>query len=344
MKIFSRNNEKGILLIWVYLLIAVIFVLSGGLYTLARQEFRNVSILASENQAFYAAEAGIDDVLSQLKSGVSPEELADPITDSAGVAQYQASYNIPDKTITSTGTAGGISKTLRMQIDKGIPPGMRPAAVSSNSDVTFSGNITIDGREHNLDGSVKGDGTYGISSGGNVIISGNVMVGGPLAENAPVKKEFPSGAYQAGVNEKIYKNPEQVLGLPPGSLYDYRSTLPPETLPNGLVYLTQNWTGANLGTPENPGSGILIVHNHDRTAKLENATGVFKGLIIADNIVQIEGNAEIIGGVVVQNSSPNVVGEGNAHIKYSSDVLKNLPIPGGAVNYIVTSWEDTQNT
>ncbi|MBI3999914.1 MAG: hypothetical protein HY351_04795, partial [Candidatus Omnitrophica bacterium] len=65
----------------------------------------------------------------------------------------------------------------------------------------------------------------------------------------------------------------------------------------------------------------------------------FKGIIIADDIVHINGDAKIIGGVIAKTST-GTTGNGSAEVLYSSSVLSDLP----AGKYTIVSWEDTQNT
>ena len=109
---------------------------------------------------------------------------------------------------------------------------------------------------------------------------------------------------------------------------------------SGVVYYTgDKLQDINFGTSSNPSTGILIVHNSDSTALLKNTQGYFKGLIITDDFVHINDTAMVIGGIVLQKSTGNAIGNGDADVLYSSSVLKDLPIS----NYTIQSWEDTKS-
>src|SRR3989338_3236319 len=63
------NNEKGMILIWFYLLIAILLVSGGALYGLSFQESRLMGIEQGRNKSFYLAEAGLDRKLQEMKTG-----------------------------------------------------------------------------------------------------------------------------------------------------------------------------------------------------------------------------------------------------------------------------------
>ncbi len=327
------KNEKGIMLIWFYLLIAVLAITGGSLYALSFQESQLTAMDQARNKAFYLAEAGLDRKLRELRIGNS-NAIA---TTSLGDGTYSATYNPATKQIQSTATVNGITKTLIAVVLKQKPAGVR-GAITSVGDIAFNGSIDVDGRDHDSSGNLTGDpGTYGASSGGTVTQGGSSTIGGNGF--APAKPANPAAVEQNADN--IFMTPEEVLGLQPGSLDQYKTSTPPATPFNGIVYLTaDSWIAPDFGTADNPSTGIFILHNASGSALLKNIHGNFKGLIIADDLVHINGDAVVIGGVVLQKQTGNVVGNGSAHVNYSSEVLSNLP----TANYTIVSWEDTQNT
>lgn len=140
--------------------------------------------------------------------------------------------------------------------------------------------------------------------------------------------------------------PEEVLGLPPGALDEYRRTPaefaadPVDPLAD-IVYITGDFgTGGGSG-PDLDGTGVLIVHNplfdpreHDPEdplydpgrasdpnygpARLGNKTGgTFRGLIIADQIDRFTGEATVYGSVVTLSRNHESSLAGKAHIQYS---------------------------
>jgi hypothetical protein len=140
--------------------------------------------------------------------------------------------------------------------------------------------------------------------------------------------------------------PEEVLGLPAGTLDEHRRTpaefaADPVDPLEGIVYITGDFgTGAGSG-PDLDGTGILIVHNplfdprehdpHDplydpsrvadpqyAPARLGNKTGgTFRGLIVADWIDKFTGQAKIYGAVQTLSRTHESSLAGKAMIQYS---------------------------
>ncbi len=333
MNTFNLKNEKGMMLIWFYLLITILVIMGGSLYALAFQESMLIKIDQSRDKAFYLAEAGLDQKLQELRS-VNTSNIS---STSFGEGSYSVTYDATTKQIRSTGTVNGISKTAVSVVSKTSPPGVN-GAITSAGNISFSGNIRVDGRDYNSSGSLTGaSGTYGASAGGTVTQSGSSTIGGNGI--APASPANPA-TIQQNASGNTFTTPEQLLGVAAGSLDQYKTSSLPSLPMSGIVYYTgDSWIAPDFGSSSSPSTGILIVHNASATALLQNLHGTFKGIIIADNLVHINGTAEIIGGVIAKTST-GTTGDGTADVKYSSEVLKNLP----ASNYAIVSWEDTQNT
>ncbi len=326
------NNEKGMVLIWFFLLITILLITSGAIYGVSFQESRLVQIEKYRNQAFYLAEAGLDKKLQEIRIG----NTTNISNTSFSVGAYDVTYDANTKLITATGIYNGVSRIVKAKINKTFPPGVK-GAITAAGNVSFNGSIVVDGRDHDSLGTVTGTGTYGVSSGGTVNQGGSAMIGGNGF--APADPANPATIQQNASGTAV--NPEEALGLASGSLDAYKtSTLP--TLPmSGIVYYTgDSWIAPDFGTAENPSTGILIVHNAAGTALLKNIHGNFRGVIICDDLVHINGDAVVTGGVILQKSSGNTVGNGNAHVNYSLNVLSDLPLS----HYEIVSWEDTNNT
>jgi len=349
------KNEKGMILIWFYVLIAVLVIMGGSLYALSFQESMLTTIDQARDKAFYLAEAGLDQKLHDLKAG----NTSNISSTSLGDGTYSVTYDATTKRISSTGTVNGVSKTVVSVVAKTIPPGVK-GALTSQGDISFSGNITVDGRDHDSSGNLTGaSGTYGASSGGTVSQGGSSDIGGngtygassggtvsqggssDIGGNgvAPASPANPATIEQ-NQTDNSWTTPETLLGVASGSLDQYKTSSTPTFPMSGIVYYTGSQIIApDFGTSSNPSTGILILHNVNADALLKNAHGTFKGLIIADNVVHINGSADIIGGVIAKTST-QTTGDGSATVAFSSSILTNLP----AGNYTIVSWEDTQNT
>jgi hypothetical protein len=158
----------------------------------------------------------------------------------------------------------------------------------------------------------------------------------------------------------VYVTPEDVLGLNPGDLdgliQDAGTYVPPTDSIVGMVYVNGDYGAGAAGGNNVSGTGILIVHNplydprqHDPLDPMFDATiaadaryapanlgningGTFHGLIIADKIDRINGNINVIGGVVsLTEIDVTLVGAGTAEILYSCDGLEQAenssPLP-----------------
>jgi hypothetical protein len=339
------QNEKGIMLIWFYMLFVIIMITAGSMFEMSFHETRIANIDQAQDKAFYLAESAIDQKLKEIRAN----NFAAIAATSLGAGTYSAVYCGPYGTscgdsanpqiakITATGTVGGISKTIIAVVQKKIP-GVR-GAISANEDVELNGSISVDGRDHDADGNlIAGEpGTYGISSGGTINQTGSSDIGGNGF--APTQPANPA-AIQENATTDVYTTPEAALGLEPGSLDAYKTSSEPATPFNGIVYFTGNeWNAPNFGSASAPSTGILIVHNTSASAVLKNIHGTFKGLIIADDLIHINGDAEIIGGVILQKSTGNTVGNGSALVKFSSAVLNGL----SHATFMIVGWQDQQN-
>ena len=328
------KNEKGMVLIWFYFLIVILMITSGAVFGLSFQEAKLISIEQNRTKAFYLAEAALDQKLEEIRSS----NLDDIGSTDFGDGSFTADYDSSTKKITATGTVNGTTATVVAVVSKTIPPGVK-GAISAVGNITFSGNVNVDGRDYNSSGVLTGDdGTYGASSGGTITQSGSSTIGGNgIAPAHPAN----SAAIEQNSGYS-YTTPESVLGLSAGSLNDYKhSTVP--TLPmSGIYYYTGDLIDASalsFGTSTSPSTGILILHNSTGTSQLKNMHGYFKGLIITDDLVHINGDAIVLGGVVLQKSTGNTVGNGDADVLYSSSVLSDLPLS----DYSIVSWEDTKS-
>ncbi len=106
---------------------------------------------------------------------------------------------------------------------------------------------------------------------------------------------------------------------------------------SGVTYVEmgvgQTWQSMSFGTS----TGILVVHNATTSSIIKNLnSGIFKGLLIADDVDKI--HCDILGAVVVLTSSSpsgNCIGNVSGHVKYCSAFLTQVSsgISGGGGAY-----------
>jgi hypothetical protein len=99
----------------------------------------------------------------------------------------------------------------------------------------------------------------------------------------------------------------------------------------------KTWSAIHFGAS----SGVLVVHNSACNARMKNLnSGIFKGLIISDDINKV--HTTVIGAVVSMTQSPsgNCIGNGNGEVLYSIAALENASSVsgGGGGELTVVSW------
>jgi len=155
--------------------------------------------------------------------------------------------------------------------------------------------------------------------------------------------------------------PEEVLGLEPGALDAYKkdaSAVPDFRNLSGVNYVVSGSIPSQI-----EGSGILIVHNPNydaRTYDCEhfpttcrtgdsldpanepmelriNANGTFKGIIITDQLIRLNGNFTILGGLAsLSTESVDIAGNGNTSVKWSCQTVTDAL--DRASGYSVDLW------
>jgi hypothetical protein len=215
--------------------------------------------------------------------------------------------------------------------------------LTANASVSFGGNSIIDGRDHKLDGTViPGTGVPAVWSTSPTFSIGpaSAKAGGTddlHVDYAPSNPADPSVVKLSQVDPDGFpQTPDSVFGgakntFPEGTLLAMAKTgyagsqyvTDPTKLKQpitGVTYIELP-SGGIWDSPVFSGSGILIIHNKAKNAKLLNGQGTFKGLIISDDVVHLHGT--ILGGIVAMKSilSGNAIGNGGSFLLYSRDAI-----------------------
>ncbi len=264
-----------------------------------------------------------------------------------------ATYRVIDTTISlksyikiiSTGNYLGTFRTTTVIAEiasGGFIPTTVKAAISTNNDVETSGTLTVDGRDHDINGNlIAGQGTLGIWSTQDINQTGNSKIGGTSsgtdyvpakpANSNIVKEEQP---YAGG-----YPNtPDSVLGgsakgFPAGTLKSLAQSRVNggqyTTNPSFLTYPLKGVTyvelpSGGIWSPSNiEGTGILVIHNNTLNAVIKNENlGTFKGIIIADDIIHL--HTTVIGAIISITPSPssgNTIGNGSGQVLFSRQAI-----------------------
>lgn len=322
--------EKGSVIIGSALFVIVMSFIVGNYLLFVSSSGRGVKKLNDQTKAFYIAEAGLNRMFYETNhSGPTS------VTATLSPGSYTAS--IASNTITSVGTVNGISKRLSVTVGPAyqLPPGVK-GAVTAHASVSTLGNISIDGREHSINGSLTGaPGLDGINTTGSYTQGGSSTTGGN--GYAPANPANPASYHDSqpassvapwdilGVSQAWYNSNIPVAASPPSNFWGKVRYSPPGG----------SWNGVELGIS----GGVLIVHNDTYTAEMKNIHGIFIGLIISDVITHINGDALIIGAVVLANQGGNTIGNGNALVGFSSSALTYA----GSVLGNTSGWVSSPN-
>jgi hypothetical protein len=80
-------------------------------------------------------------------------------------------------------------------------------------------------------------------------------------------------------------------------------------------------SGVTVQPPKVTGDGILIFHAADRTSRMKGLEGLFKGIIIADQVEHLHGT--FYGGIIgLADTQPDaILGNGNAILRFSRKAI-----------------------
>jgi Tfp pilus assembly protein PilX len=384
------RDQRGFALIAVIVVMVVLGLIGGAALTLTAGDQKVTRLFADANQADAAAAAGLEHAVAVFQSsGAFPVDATingydyhadktadlydyngDSVADTVYLASDGTLNDVGDGEIvwllTSTATKGSFKAAQQLRVSKRNLSIFAPGALTANHQVNLTGNITVDGRDHSVNGTVI-DAASTANTGACHENKPAVMLTDTLdtvsAEGSTtlfcnsIYASDDCVAKDAGI---VYVTPEDVLGLNPGDLdgliQDAGSYVPPMDSITGMVYVNGDYGAGAAGGNNVSGTGVLIVHNplydprqHDPADAMYDASiaadpryapanlgningGTFHGLIIADKIDRINGDINVIGGVVsLTEIDVTLVGAGTAEILYSCDGLQHAanssPLP-----------------
>lgn len=247
--------------------------------------------------------------------------------------------------VTSTGTARGGHKVLSTMIRRFTIKPPLDGALTANTNINVqSAAAVIDGRNHDCDGNNPSN-TDSVSAATSPTGASGVSVNKPenlvCAAGTGDACKGTSSTFASTIGGLLLgpsATPAQIDAL---NAYLESIKIPPAQAPtsafHGILYIDGNYQ-----KPPNGSTGILIVHHRDPygqngctnpggcdVANLGNFNeGTFKGLIIADKINKINGDAQIIGGIFGFGSAADGVAvddiTGTPNIKYSKCTIDGL--------------------
>ena len=330
-----KTSRNGYILFSLLIIGTLVGCIAMSVLLGLKGSLKNAGVQRIQGNAFNIAEAGKEHALSLLRlnsAALTPNQDSDILTNIAfdiGSYTVRCITNATMDTIVlrSKGIAGARTATVEVKcLRSTILAKMSytfPAAVVAKSNVATSGNITIDGNDwDSTNSSIIGTGIYAISTCGSVSQGGssNLYGRGYTSGTPPLNEVVNDSADSSGYPT----TPEEVLGVSLGSLDSFKTSSLPSTPFHGIVYV--DWPGSGEEKFDlNGSSGIFIFHNSTYSAILKPLHGDFKGIIICDQIRNLNSNGTILGAIVTLSSTAShTFGNGTPYVRYSSQVLNNL--------------------
>ena len=271
-----------------------------------------------KNQAFYLAEAGVEHV--RVKLGKDWNDLTPIDVTPLGAGTYNAYIYTTDSSgsplpstkrrVSSTGTAGGISKTVEVIVRKSADGSGITSALAAGGDIIVKGSADIDPvpdpeppyDDKFINFELGNDPDDGLSLFEEIF-------GVSKEEMKAIAQSSPHIYYDSAINNDIVENITWVDGVPDQS-----------------QITTSTWTG----------SGIWIVNGN-----LKITGGTFEGILWVIGSLEIAtGNPEIRGTVLVECSiDVDTTVSGNATIELNSETVDDA-FGNLGVGSIVESWQE----
>ncbi len=349
-----KNNKKGVLLIAVYLVIAVLIVFLGIFVYKNVWEAKIASHYKHEMLAFYCAEAGLDKGIAKLPSSTSGESNV-VLSAVGGAQQGEYTYSIftisPGKSwrVESWGYVPDQAQAQAFEhLEAYIAKKDLPNSFWENAIYT-AGNVRVTGNAYDI----KGDIIYGGSMLPAVL---NPAIFNGIATNdasiSPlVKLDYESMRTIAAAqikpdgSDNLYTAAEISSGNPPlpsDFWFDDSDPNPANWVPNVVYVETDLVLNGSIGTV----GGFFLVVGDVTTDPLATSSTIINGNGQIDGCVYSTGEFRVNGG----GNGLNVLGgvwsgtdgvrlNGSVKIEYHQpymDAIRNVIQPGTTVQ--VVSW------
>lgn len=342
---------KGILLITLGISVIIsLFILKLNANS---KEGLSVSVnMFEQNQSRLIANSGVEIYLEKLKADMSLLDRTFTNNSLLG-GKYDIAIEGPDTMIKVTSVAnfqGVTHKTIVFAKADKIPliPGPGSMYLTANTISSFKktgigGSVLIDGRDHDINGTLLNDGivTPGIAVDGDVqknevtsIIKSNaidqVIGSGGTPSVATVNNTVDWNAYAL----QLVENPDIIIDTQSKvqTMNNWGTVANPKvTFVNGDIAINNSQTAE--------GCGILVVNGNLSI----NGNFTYRGLIIAYKETTIEiklnGNGKIYGGIVVAGQSIIIeVASGNFSTLYSLPAMNHVASLLKTNRFNIVSW------
>lgn len=336
------RRKDGFLLVSVYMVISVLLILGGALIAYALTDVRSSQRAQANLQAYYLAEAGIDQGIAQLRqnfawaAGFVSVPQGNTGNYSVGIQVLDADRRVLTATGQSTLLAAPVQKQVEAIVRRQIPAGFYDNVIWAADNLDLNGNAYI------ADGDVVHGDTSPSSTNG---VTGTVSYD-PAANPLP-RLSFQQLHDIAQAQGNIY-DAARLAGGPgvfPGSFWHTPPTDPddPATgVPNVNYVTTDLVLNGNIGTI----GGFFVVVGNVITDPSASQSTVINGNGQVDGAVYSTGDFRVNGGGNGLNINGGVWagGEarlnGNATLQYNVDYMAAIQGMGVDADVQVVSWRD----
>lgn len=344
-------TKKGVVLILTFIIMITLTTITVYFLYMTSFQLKGSAFDVRSSQAFWLAEAGIQDVLYQLKNDSDYRDSPTTVTGSLGQGSYSVtvSKNGSTYTLTSTGTVDVINRKITQSVvtsatdfpdafDYVVFGNTNADTLKIKNEVAISGNVYYDGDvEVEEDASVTnglvyadsvtGDGTYTAASG-----PPDPVPTYPTFDTTWYDGEITTAEGQVAGNWKLEGS--ATYDLDGGTVYY-----------NGKVTIKDNATITGTGTivatgdvkfedDANISTNVTIVSK--RKIEVKNNAIVQSGAVLyGKNEIKLQDSASVTGSLLVPTSNKKIKMEDNATltgIAYSDKVeIKGDAVVSGSV-------------
>ena len=334
----TLQNQNGTAMLFILVIAVIGSIVMSSVFFTSRYSLKKSGNRVRKVSVVNIAEAGVQSFYGKLVHDTTIHLATNDTqlifdTTVLGSGAYKVQCMTGGSTDTFMVLANGFEgdKCIELEITAALVPklpfditGKVRGAITARQYVELSGTIDIDGREYDSLDNYVGPGTYGVYTCDGLNLKGNAQIAG---NGDPLSKTKNSlNCVEYATPETYMTSPEAFIGVPSGSLDGFKVSVSSLNGPfSGINYIdgASGTVKVDFGKKGEVSSGILIVHNSSYSLCLKmNGNAYFKGLIICDGLDKLDGNAAILGAVVVLGVSDK--SNGTASVRYSPQVLNSL--------------------
>ena len=352
-----KLNNKGMLLLSTYFIIALLLFFIGMFAFKNLWEARAVERYKQNIQSFNAAEAGMDAAIAQLPNSTAPltnVALVDHTGQSRAtysatisVLQIGKKWRVDSWGYVPNAGAAVVSNHLQSVVEKtGVPPSFWGNAIYT------AGNVVVNGNAYSIQGDVIYAGTSSALTPPNFMGTSTPDPSiNPLARlDFSSLRAIAQTQIKAGGVDNLYTAAEIATGNPPlpkTFWYDTSNPDPTKWIPN-VVYVESDLI---LNGKITIGGFLVVVgdilNTPDETDEtIINGTGQIDGCVYSTGQFRVNGGGQglnVLGGV--WSGGDGVRLNGSITVQYNAAYMNairdNLPPPGSSVK--LRSWREVNS-